>query len=240
MKTVLLLAFIVATSTDLMARGGGGGGGGFHGGDMGDGGFREGGDMGDGGFREGGGEDVGGMVDYGSFRGGEDDFSGERNNYSGGAVNYETDRGGTVRAEGVEGPDDAAANVNVHTADGRDYDATVAGPDGYRNGYIWQDGAYVGVNCDPYVPYAAPFGAWAGWSVVTQPEYLNYPVYTTYPVQTAVQLALQSLGLYSGPIDGNAMSCANAIEQYESQNGLDPTGTITPQLLGSLGIQATE
>jgi hypothetical protein len=240
MKTVLILAFMVGVSTNLMARGGGGGGG-FHGGEIGEGGFHEGGDdWGGEGFREGGGEDVGGMVDYGSFRGESEGWSGERGDYSGGAANYETERGGTVRAEGVEGPDGAAANVDVHAADGRDFDATVAGPDGYRNGYIWQDGAYVAVNCDPYVPYAAPFGAWAGWSVVTQPEYLNYPVYTTYPIQTAVQLALQRLGLYNGAIDGNAMSCADAIEQYESENGLDPTGTITPQLLASLGIQATE
>jgi peptidoglycan hydrolase-like protein with peptidoglycan-binding domain len=115
----------------------------------------------------------------------------------------------------------------------------VAGPDGYRNGYIWQNGAYVAVNCDPFVPYAAPFGAWAGWNIVTQPDYVQYPVYATYPVETAVEVALQKLGLYTGPIDGNAASCAGAIEQYQMQNGMPVTGTITPELLTALGIQAT-
>ena len=139
-----------------------------------------------------------------------------------------------VRPEG-----DDTANVNVRTTDGKDYDATVAGPDGYRNGYIWQNGGYVAVNCDPFVPYAAPFGAWAGWNIVTQPDYVQYPVYATYPVETAVEVALQKLGLYSGPIDGNAASCAGAIEQYQMQNGMPVTGTISPELLTALGIQAT-
>ena len=135
--------------------------------------------------------------------------------------------------------EDASANVNVRTADGRDYDATVAGPDGYRAGYVWQNGNYVAVTCDPFVPYAAPFGMWAGWNIVTQPEYVQYPVYATYPVETAVEVALQKLGLYNGPIDGNAASCAGAIEQYQPQNGMTVTGTITPELLTALGIQAT-
>ena len=139
-----------------------------------------------------------------------------------------------VRPEG-----DDTANVNVRTADGKDYDANVAGPDGYRNGYIWQNGGYVAVNCDPFVPYAAPFGAWAGWNIVTQPDYVQYPVYASYPVETAVEVALQKLGLYTGPIDGNATSCAGAIEQYQMQNGMPVTGTITPELLTALGIQAS-
>jgi hypothetical protein len=139
-----------------------------------------------------------------------------------------------VRPEG-----DDTANVNVRTADGRDYDATAAGPDGYRAGYVWQNGEYVAVNCDPWVPYAAPFGVWAGWNIVTQPDYVQYPVYASYPVETAVEVALQKLGLYAGPIDGNAASCAGAIEQYQMQNGMPVTGTISPELLTALGIQAT-
>lgn len=138
-----------------------------------------------------------------------------------------------VRPEG-----DDTANVNVRTADGRDYDATVAGPDGYRNGYIWRNGEYVAVNCAPWVPYAAPFGVWAGWNIVTQPDYVQYPVYATYPVETAVEIALQKLGLYNGPIDGLAASCADAIGQYQTQNGLPVTGTISPELLAQLGIEA--
>jgi hypothetical protein len=133
---------------------------------------------------------------------------------------------------------DDTANVNVRAADGKDYDATVEGPDGYRAGYIWQEGGYVSVDCDPFVPYAAPFGFWAGWSVVTQPEFVQYPVYASYPVQTAVQVALQKLGLYNGPINGNATSCAGAIEQYQMQNSMPVTGTISPELLTALGIEA--
>ena len=57
-------------------------------------------------------------------------------------------------------------------------------------------------------------------------------------METAVEVALQKLGLYSGPIDGIAASCAGAIEQYQMQNGMAVTGTITPGLLAALGIQA--
>jgi hypothetical protein len=134
---------------------------------------------------------------------------------------------------------DDTANVNVRTANGKDYDTNAAGPDGYRNGYIWQNGAYVAVDCAPFAPYAAPFGAWAGWNIVTQPDYVEYPVYASYPVETAVEVALQKLGLYTGPIDGNAASCAGAIEQYQRQNGMAATGAITPELLTALGIQAS-
>ena len=127
----------------------------------------------------------------------------------------------------------------MRTADGQDYNTTVAGPQGYRSGYVWQNGDYVAVNCDPFVPYAAPFGAWAGWNVVTQPDYVQYPVYSSFPVETAVEVALQKLGLYTGPIDGNAASVAGAIEQYQMQTEVPVTGTITPELLTALGIQAT-
>lgn len=212
----LLLATVLLLPThDLLARGGGGGG--FHGGMEGE------------GFRE------GGMDEAPRF----DDNAGDVNIDRTGDDNFRvSDDDGSadvrVRPEG-----DDTANVNVRDADGKDYDTTVAGPEGYRAGYIWQNGGYVAVNCDPFVPYAAPFGVWAGWNVVTQPDYVQYPVYATYPVETAVQVALQNLGLYTGPIDGNAQSCAGAIEQYQMQNGLPVTGTITPDLLTSLGIQAS-
>lgn len=147
---------------------------------------------------------------------------------------------GGVRREGeVDGAAVAREGASVRTINGRDYDAAVVGPDGFRAGYVWRDGGYVAVDCAPGAAYLAPYGAFAGWSVVTQPEYVNYPVYATYPVETAVEIALQKLGLYTGDIDGLAASSAAAIEQYQTQNGMAVTGTITPELLTALGVQAT-
>ncbi len=186
---------------------------------------------GGGGFREGGFE--GGGIREDGFR---DD-------------NVQVDRQGFDRANvQVEGQDGRSADaeitprgeaVRVNTADGRTYDAAVVGPEGLRSGYIYRNGAYEAVNLNPWVPYAAPFGAFAGWTVVTQPEYVQYPVYATYPIETAVEIALQKLGLYTGPIDGLATSCAGAVEQYQMQNGMPVTGAIGPDLLKALGIQAT-
>ena len=240
MKTLPLLGLtLIVTSSLVLARGGGGGGD-FRGGGMGDEGVREGG-MDDAGFRDEAPRLNEDSMDT-SVR--QDDVNVDRDgsdmnvdrtdddNYRVSDVNGSADV--NVRPEG-----DDTANVNVRTADGQDYNTTVAGPQGYRSGYVWQNGDYVAVNCDPFVPYAAPFGAWAGWNVVTQPDYIQYPVYSTYPVETAVEVALQKLGLYTGPIDGNAASCAGAIEQYQMQTEVPVTGTITPELLNALGIQET-
>ena len=158
-----------------------------------------------------------------------------------------TDDGANVSADDgtrsadaqVTREDDGAANVSVRTANGAGYDATVVGPEGFHSGYVWRDGNYVAVDLNPGTPYLAPYGAWAGWAVVTQPDYVAYPVYSTYPVETAVEAALQKIGLYGGTIDGLAASCAGAIEQYQLQNGMPVTGTISPELLTALGIQAT-
>ena len=233
-KLPLVLAVtLLLSSHDLLARGGGGGG--FHGGgDFGGGEFR-----GDGEFRD-------DAVNDDAFRQEvprvdtdvdpalrDNDANIERTGDDSYRINADGDSA-TVRGDG-----DGVANVNVRTVNGVDYDAAVVGPDGFRNGYVWRNGEYVSVNCDPWVPYVVPFGSWAGWSVVTQPDFVQYPVYSTYPVETAVEVALQKLGLYSGPIDGLASSCAGAIEQYQMQNGMPVTGTITPELLTALGIQAS-
>jgi hypothetical protein len=251
--TLLLATCVVLPSFDLYARGGGGGGG-FRGG--GDGGgefrggggdFREGGgDFREGGgdFREGGGDFREGGGDFGDDEGGgrrdEDGWEGDGVNVDReGAGDYQVEDGRGDANVDVQRDGDGLDNVNVQTGSGRDYDASVAGPDGYRAGYVWRDGGYAAVDCAPWAAYAVPFGAWAGWSIVTQPDYLQYPVYATYPIETAVQVALLNLGLYSGTVDGNAASCSEAIEQYQEQNNLPVTGTITPALLSALGIQAT-
>ncbi len=223
MKPPLLFAaaILFASLKYLPARGGGG----FHGGDFGGGEFRD-ENVSDAGYRE-------------DVPRNDEDFDNSVAVDRESQDNYRVDDGADSADVDVRPEGDDTANVNVRTADGADYDATVAGPDGYRAGYIWQNGDYVAVSCDPWVPYAAPFGVWAGWNIVTQPDYVQYPVYATYPVETAVQVALQKLGLYTGPIDGNATSCAGAIEQYQTQNNMPVTGTITPELLTALGIQAS-
>ena len=232
--TPLLAALLLVLPDPSWARGGGGGGGMRGGGDFGGGEFR-----GEDGMRD----DV---VDDDAFRQEaprvdgdvdpalrDDDANIQRTGDDSYRINADGDSA-TVRGDG-----DGVANVNVRTVNGVDYDANVVGPDGFRNGYVWRNGEYVAVNCDPWVPYAVPFGSWAGWSIVTQPDFVQYPVYSTYPVETAVEVALQKLGLYSGPIDGLAASCAGAIEQYQMQNDMPVTGTITPELLTALGIQAS-
>ncbi|MFM8807436.1 MAG: peptidoglycan-binding domain-containing protein [Chthoniobacterales bacterium] len=225
------LAFLVLALTNVThARGG-------------EGGMRGGGDFGGGEFR---GDDEfrDDAVEDGGFRGEAPRLDGNFDPAVRNDANIQRTGGDSYRinADGdtatVRGDGDGVANVNVRTVNGVNYDAAVVGPDGFRNGYVWRNGAYVAVNCDPWVPYVVPFGSWAGWSIVTQPDFVQYPVYSTYPIETAVEVALQKLGLYSGPIDGLAASCAGAIEQYQMQNGMPVTGTITPELLTALGIQA--
>ena len=226
-----ILTVLVLSTGGLFARGGGGG---LRGGDFGGGEFREGG-MEGGEFRDDGFAGEAPRLDGGFDPVVRDDADIQRTGDDSFRINDGADSANVrVRPDG-----DGEANVNVRTVNGVDYDANVVGPDGFRNGYVWRNGAYVAVNCDPWVPYAVPFGAWAGWSIVTQPDYVQYPVYSTYPVETAVEVALQKIGLYSGPIDGMAASCAGAIEQYQMQNGMPVTGTITPELLTALGIKAT-
>jgi hypothetical protein len=225
MKTTLLFGFLALVSSSLaFARGGEG----FRGGMEGEG-FREGAMEGER-FRE-----EAPRLDENYDAAVRDDVDLNRDDDANLRIN-DADGSADVRVR-PEGDD--TANVDVRTADGKNYDANIAGPDGYRNGYIWQNGDYVAVNLDPFVPYLAPYGAWSGWSIVTQPDYVQYPVYATYPVETAVEVALQNLGLYTGPIDGDATSCAGAIEQYQMQNSLPVTGVISPELLTALGIQAS-
>ena len=150
----------------------------------------------------------------------------------------DTDR--PVVDQGIRAPDaadvDAGAMANRANKALEKNDPSYLGPEGYRAGYIWRNGQYVDAGCRPNEWYVAPFGDYAGWGLITQPEYLEYPVYASYPIETAVEIALQNLGLYNGAIDGAVESAASAIEAYQQQNGLPVTGTITQELLDSLGL----
>lgn len=207
---ILLLPLGLVLAMTVAVFARGGGGGGFHGG------------MGGGEFRD-------AAVDDGAWR---DEARPVEDNLGRDDAAWRDDPAVRNEAEDM-------ADNDRRVVENTGYDTAVIGPEGYRAGYVWRNGDYVAVNCDPYVPYAAPFGAWAGWNIVTQPEYVNYPVYASYPIETAVEIALQKLGLYSGPIDGQAASCAGAIEQYQMNNGMAVTGTISPELLTALGIQAS-
>jgi len=195
-----------------VARGGGGGGGGH---------FEGGGGGGD--FRDDSYDSRGENVNFENQGANREDV--QFNNNDGKSANAEITR---------EGSD--TANVNVHTDRG-DYDTTVTGPDGYRNGYIYRDGGYVQVGVDPFVPYVAPFGPFAGWSIVTEPAFTEYPVYATYPVETAVQVKLAQLGFYNGPVDGILGQTTEAIIAYQQSQNLEATGQINVALLDALGIK---
>lgn len=167
----------------------------------------------------------------GGFHGGM-----EGGEWRGGQEGLEVDSG----RDSLGDPEDGLGGVNddnVRT-DGRGESENVMGFEGYRSGYIWRDGEYVPVSCDPWIPYVVPFGMWEGWSVVTQPDYLQYPAYASCPIETAVQVSLKNIGLYDGPVEGVEGDCEEAIREYQSQNGLPVTGTITPELLRTLGVQA--
>ena len=52
-----------------------------------------------------------------------------------------------------------------------------------------------------------------------------------------VQVALMGQGLFDGPIDGNVgPKTRAAIRQYQENQGLTVTGTITPETLDSLHV----
>lgn len=122
----------------------------------------------------------------------------------------------------------------------RQYDTTINDPNfnGYRPGYYFNNGRYWAADgLAAATLYAAPLGLYAGWQVLTQPSYIDYPTYASYPVETAVEIALQKLGFFSGDPDGSAKSAAPAIAAYQQQNNLPVTGQITTNLLQQLGIQ---
>jgi len=173
--------------------------------------------------------------------------------YDGKSGSAQVDREGdgqtTINATGLDGKSgsadinrygDGVTTVSGTGPDGRSYDAAVVGPDGFRSGYIWRGGAYVPVDIQPLMNYEVPFGTFAGWNIVNQESFIEYPCYASYPVETAVQVQLTGLGFYEGPIDGLLTSVAAAISSYQQANNLEVTGTISPSLLEALSIDVSQ
>lgn len=76
------------------------------------------------------------------------------------------------------------------------------------------------------------------WVVLDLPTVTTYTTgYTTQSLVTSVQAALENEGYDPGPIDGLlGNQTEEAIEDYQSDNGLYVTGEIDRPLLESLGL----
>ncbi len=170
--------------------------------------------------------------------GGTYDASGARaGRYSTGSASATGPNGGTYDASRQSYGRYSQGTVNATGPNGGSYSAAGASWNGYRSGYVYRGGAYYPANVVVNKAYIAPVGAYAGWTVITQPYYVTYPVYATYPVEVAVQVQLQRLGYYGGAIDGQiGPSTQAAIAKFQSQNGIAVTGTITQALLKTLHI----
>ena len=232
MKTLRYIVLLSAITTTVLLAGRGGGGGGR--------GFSEGRSFSEGGFTD--------RVNEGSlYRDNSNvDWNASRNFNNGvqtdnfNASDNNRNISGSVTSNGnVE-----HANISGTTQNGNTFNASATKVnnqafDGYRTGFYYHNGVYNPVNLIPYMGYVAPEGLYAGWSIITQPGYIDYPAYATCPVETAVQIQLAKLGYYDGDIDGNIDSVAQAISAYQQQNQMPVTGTITGELLTKLGISCT-
>ena len=95
-----------------------------------------------------------------------------------------------------------------------------------------------------YVRYGGPrtrfvirTGPWVGLTLLAAPYYYDYGAFNRYPVEVAVQIELQRMGYYNGPIDGDVGPMTHrAISRYQRDYGLAVTGTINRATLRSLGI----
>lgn len=204
-----------------------------------------------------------GSVSREGARGGSIEAEGERaGRYRSGSVEAEGPRGGTYDASGTQVGRFGTGSVNAAGPRGGTYDASATrvgpartgsvnaeGPNGgtvnrsattwsgYRSGYVYTGGVYRPANIVVNSVYVAPLGIYAGWKILTQPYYVSYPAYASNPVEIAVQVELQRLGYYAGPIDGNiGPGTQKAIAKFQSLNGLPANGQINQALLTALNI----
>lgn len=170
--------------------------------------------------------------------GGTYDASGARvGRFGAGSASATGPNGGTYDASAARAGRYGTASVNATGPNGGTVNKSATTWNGYRAGYVYTGGVYRPANVVVNTAYVAPIGAYAGWSIMTKPYYVTYPTYATYPVEVAVQVELQRLGYYNGPIDGSVgPQTQKAIAKYQSLNGLPATGTINQALLKSLSI----
>lgn len=175
-----------------------------------------------------------GSVEAEGANGGTYDASGTRvGRFSTGSSTATGPNGNTVDRSGTawRGPAVGAGTGSV-TVNGN-----TSSFSGYRSGYVYTGGVYRPANVTVNSVYVAPVGAYAGWSVMTLPAYVQYPAYATYPVEVAVQVQLTKLGYYNGTIDGSVgPQTQAAIAKYQTLNGLPANGQINQALLKSLNI----
>jgi hypothetical protein len=97
-------------------------------------------------------------------------------------------------------------------------------------------GYYYGPPSSPYY-YQRPDVRFYSTRELVPREYLGQAGYSSRDVASAVQRELARRGFYRGYVDGLlGPQSRRAIYGYQESRGLQPTGTITPSLLRSLGL----
>lgn len=179
-----------------------------------------------------------GSVEAEGPRGATYDASGTRvGRFGTGSVSAEGVNGATYDASATRAGGYRATSVNAESVNAGSVSRSTTTWTGYRAGYVYRGGVYQPANVVVNAAYIAPVGVYAGWSIIARPAYVAYPQFATYPVEVAVQVQLQQLGYYGGPIDGyHGPMTSAAISKYQAAQGLAVTGTITQALLTSLGI----
>jgi len=104
------------------------------------------------------------------------------------------------------------------------------------NGYAGR-GYYYGPPDSPYY-YQRPDVMYYATRELVPRSYYGHSGYSGNSMGANVQRALASRGYYGGYIDGQiGPQSSQAIARYQQDHGLRVTGSISPGLLGSLGLQ---
>lgn len=115
--------------------------------------------------------------------------------------------------------------------------------------WAWDDGYWLGLDDGfypwDYYPYYAydyyPYDYYPGYYADVEPYYYSDGVYDNAPAPdptvTAVQTDLAKLGYYHGRIDGlYGRTTRDAVAHYQSDHQMTVSGTLTRQILQSLGV----